>query len=77
MKRMTDVPDGLERFYSFRQICDMFGVSRSVVARLFIGRQALVNLGAKGTKPTYRVPASLLARVMAEHGYVQKVGAAQ
>lgn len=77
MKRMTAVPDGLERFYSFRQICDMFGVSRSVVSRLFIGRRALVNLGRTGKKPTYRVPASLLAQVMTEHGYNVKERAAQ
>lgn len=72
MKRIIEVPDGFERLYSFRQIGAMFGVGRTVVRRLFIGRDGVLNLGEKGKKATYRVPESILAEVMETHGYRAK-----
>jgi hypothetical protein len=69
MKRISEIPDGFERLYSFRQIATMCGVGRNVVSRLFLGRHGVVNLGEKGRKATYRVPESLLVEVLKTHGY--------
>ena len=74
IKRIPNNPGVLEPFYSFGQICDLLGVSRTVVARLF--RKQAINLAEQDAlRPMYRVPASVLAAVMRDRGYTNEQAA--
>lgn len=58
----------VETMYSFQQVARLWQISAVQARKIFRDRDGIVNIG-NATKPSFRIPASLVMQVMIERGY--------